>query len=160
MFWAKRRESVLSFRFVGVAFWTLALLREDAFQIDLAMDRRAILMARKDSGLSEVWVALWCKWCWVSVLRSDGLEKYMFPTVHSVLHVGVIRILVWGLLVFCLSLSRCCLVARVRVVNPQWVLRQREFFLEFYCAGHLWLKKKSFFHLGRFIKNRLPVGLW
>lgn len=60
---------------------------------------------------------------------------------------------------FCLSLSRCCLVARVRVVNPQWVLRQREFFLEFYCAGHLWLKKKSFFHLGRFIKKRLSVGL-
>tara|TARA_Y100000815_G_C13008411_1_gene374550 strand:- start:246 stop:422 length:177 start_codon:yes stop_codon:yes gene_type:complete len=58
MFWAQRRESVLNFRFVGVAFWILALLRENAFQINLAMDWRAILMAGKYSGLSEVRVAL------------------------------------------------------------------------------------------------------
>ena len=44
-------------------------------------------------------------------------------------------------------------MARVRVVNPQWVLRQREFFLEFYCAGHLWLKKKSFSILGALLKS-------
>ena len=48
----------MNFRFVGVAFWALALLRENAFQINLVMDWRAILMGRKDSGLSEVRVAL------------------------------------------------------------------------------------------------------
>ena len=146
IFWAQGWEGFFAFVLLVLPFFALALLRGNSFQINLAMDLPGDFNGRKrwrverDAVAEQVMLGLNFALGWFG--------KYRFLAVHFVSHVDVIHILAWGGVGFLSFFIEVLLMARVRVVNRQWVLVRRKLvFLGFYCAGRLWLKKKKFFHL-------------